>query len=100
MQTSLEQDRNLAYIQFFLYLQVLDFLSTLAGFQVGAVEASPFIRWLIQFGPAAGVALSKVAALMLAGVCIHLRKYYLIRWICYWYAALVVWNLCIILVSR
>jgi|SRR6478672_5918900 hypothetical protein len=87
------------YAQIFLYLQVLDFLTTLVGFKVGATEMSPFVRYLIQFGPIAGVAASKLLALVMAGICVWLDKPHLIKWVSYWYAALVVWNICIILAS-
>jgi hypothetical protein len=84
-------------IQAFLYLQVLDLLTTLLGFKLGASEASPFVRLLMHFGPATGVILSKLAALLLAALCVVLNKRHLIRWITYWYAALIVWNLSTIL---
>src|SRR5436309_15724742 len=85
------------YVQIFLYLQILDFLTTLVGFKMGAAEMSPFVRALIHFGPIAGVAVSKVVALLMAGLVIWLDKPRLIRWVTYWYAALVVWNICVIL---
>jgi hypothetical protein len=88
------------YLQVFLYLQVLDFLTTLVGFKLGAEEASPFIRLLVPFGPTLGLFLSKLLAVALAGVCIWLNKRYLVHWINYWYAGLVVWNLSIILMVR
>jgi len=81
----------------FIYLQVLDLLTTLLGFRLGAAEASPFIRVLMHAGPAVGVILSKVCALGLAGFCLYLKKEKLIRWISYWYGGLVVWNLVVIL---
>jgi hypothetical protein len=84
-------------MQIFVYLQVLDLLTTLVGFRMGAAEASPFIRILMQWGPTAGVVLSKLGALSLAGLCVWLNKHRLIRWISYWYAGLIVWNLCVIL---
>ncbi len=84
-------------LQFFVYLQLLDFMTTIMGFQLGAGEVSPFIRFLIHMGPAVGVGLSKLLALTLGGVCIWLKKERIIGWINYWYAGLVVWNLCIIL---
>jgi len=87
----------MAYLQIFVYLQVLDLLTTLVGFKYGASEASPFIRFLMAWGPATGVMLSKVAALVLGAVCLWQQKHHLIRWISYWYALLVIWNLCIIL---
>jgi hypothetical protein len=84
-------------IQVFIYLQLLDLITTLLGFRLGASEASPFIRALLFFGPAAGVALSKVVALGLGGVCVWLKKERVIGWINYWYAGLVVWNLVVIM---
>ena len=89
----------MAYTQMFLYLQVLDFFTTLIGFKLGLTEASPFIRALLQFGPLIALAVSKLAALALAGLCITMNKHHLIRWITYWYAGLVAWNLCSILAA-
>lgn len=84
-------------VQIFVYLQLLDFLTTLLGFRLGASEASPFIRTLLHFGPALGVALSKGVALGLGAFCIWRKKTRVIGWINYWYAGLIVWNLCVIL---
>ena len=49
--------------QIFIYLQLLDLLTTLVGFKLGAGEASPFIRVLMHAGPATGVIVSKVLVL-------------------------------------
>jgi hypothetical protein len=83
--------------QIFVYLQLLDLLTTLLGFRVGAAEASPFIRALMHAGPAAGVIASKVLALGIGGLCVYLQKEHVIRWISYWYGGIVVWNLMIML---
>ena len=88
------------HIQVFIYLQLLDFLTTMVGLQIGLAEASPFIRWLMHLGPAAGLALSKLVAFALGGLCIWLNKRHVVRWINYWYAGLVVWNICLILAIR
>ena len=89
----------MAVTQVFIYLQLLDLLTTLVGFKMGAGEASPFIRLLMQAGPATGVAISKLIALALGGLCLYLKKQHLIRWATYWYGALVVWNLMVMLVG-
>ena len=82
----------------FLYLQLLDFLTTLIGFKVGASEASPFIAKLIHVSsPAMGVAASKLLGLGLGGLCLILNRGRLVRWINYWYAGVVLWNLGVIL---
>jgi hypothetical protein len=86
---------SITYI--FVYLQLLDLLTTFVGFKMGAAEASPFIRTLMHFGPAFGVAASKVLALGLGGLCVYTRRDHIIRWISFWYAALIVWNLMIML---
>jgi hypothetical protein len=88
-------------IQIFVYLQLLDFLTTIAGFKVGAHEVSPFIAKLIHSSsPFLGLAASKAIGLAVGGLCISLNKVRLIGWINYWYAGLVVWNLCVILVAQ
>ena len=87
-------------LQIFLYLQVLDLLTTLVGFRLGASEASPFIRMLLPFGAAWAVVCSKLAAVALGALAIALRRAHLIGWVNYWYAALVVWNLFVMLSIR
>jgi hypothetical protein len=83
--------------QIFVYLQLLDLLTTLVGFRMGAAEASPFIRALMHAGPAAGVIGSKVLALGIGALCVHLNKEHVIKWISYWYGGLVIWNLMVML---
>jgi len=85
-------------IQVFVYLQILDFLTTMVGFKLGAHEASPFIAKLIHVSsPAVGVAASKAVGLALAGVCVATNRAKLLSLANYWYAALIVWNLSMIL---
>jgi Domain of unknown function (DUF5658) len=84
-------------VQVFFYLQVLDVLTTWLGFRIGLSEASPFIRVLMGLGPMAAVLGSKVVALGLGALCVWSGRLHVIRLINYWYAALVVWNLALIL---
>ena len=81
----------------FLYLQVLDAVTTWLGFRMGLAEASPFVRLLMHSGPLAGVLASKVVALLLGAMCVWRRRYQVIHLINYWYAALVIWNLSLIM---
>jgi hypothetical protein len=83
----------------FVYLQLLDLLTTLLGFRLGAAEASPFVRLMMHAGPLGGVIASKVLALGIGGLCIYMNKNHVIRWISYWYGGLVVWNLVVILTA-
>jgi hypothetical protein len=89
----------MAITQVFVYLQLLDLLTTLVGFKLGATEASPFIRLLMHAGPAAGVLVSKLLALGLGAICLYYKKNHLIRWVSYWYGGLIVWNLMVLLAS-
>ncbi len=86
-------------VHLFLYLQLLDLLTTLVGFKLGASEASPFIRFMMHAGPAAGLLISKAIALAIGGFCIGSGRYRLMRWVAYWYSGLVAWNLLVILAA-
>lgn len=89
---------TISVIDIFVYLQVLDFLTTLAGFGRGASEASPFIAKLIHVSsPVWGVAASKLLALGIGGYLVARSKVRLVGIINYWYAGLIVWNLCILI---
>jgi len=80
----------------FLYLQVLDVATTWLGFRMGLAEASPFIQFLMHWGLLAGLLESKAVALLLGAFCVWRRRYHVIHLINYWYAALVIWNLTLI----
>ena len=86
-------------IEIFLGLQVLDVATTMLGLRMGLSEGSPFIRMLMEMGPLAGLVASKAVAALLGGICVGTGRFHVIRWINYWYAALVLWNLALI-VSR
>lgn len=88
---------QISVYQVFIYLQLLDLLTTLVGFKLGAAEASPFIRLMMSAGPAAGVIMSKALALGLGALCVWANKPHVVRWITYWYSGLIVWNLMILL---
>jgi hypothetical protein len=91
------QENRMAITQIFIYLQLLDLLTTLVGFRIGAGEASPFIRILMHAGPTVGVLLSKVLALGLGGYCVYSKRLGLMRLMTYWCGGLVVWNLTVLL---
>ena len=85
--------------QVFIYLQLLDLLTTLLGFRLGAAEASPFIRLMMHAGPATAVIASKVLALGIGALCVYVNKSHVVRWISYWYGGLVIWNLMVMLTA-
>lgn len=87
-------------ILIFSYLQVLDFVTTIAGFRVGLVEANPFVRWLAQIDPLVGVGACKMLAFLLGFVCYALQRYTLLWHMNYWYVGVVSWNLMLIVFVR
>jgi hypothetical protein len=84
-------------IEIFFLLQVFDVMTTWLGFRVGLAEASPFIQYLMHFGTLAGLLGSKLVAFGIGGYCVWRRRFSIIRVINYWYGALVLWNLALIL---
>ena len=89
-------------IEVFLLLQVLDFLTTMVGVRMGGAELNPFVRWLMHMDTVAGLTAIKLLGFALAGFCIWKKRLRVINWVNYYFAALVLWNLVIILraVSR
>jgi Domain of unknown function (DUF5658) len=79
----------------FAALQVLDILTTLAAFHVGAFEANPFVAQLIAlFGRFNGVLFSKLIALLLA---LGVRKR---LWIVnLFYVGVICWNVIVVLMT-
>ena len=80
----------------YVYLQLLDFVTTVIGLQLGLSEASPLVRGLITINPVLGVLYAKVAACLLAVYCVWRSRIQFLRWANYWFAGLVAWNLFII----
>ena len=87
------------FVQAFVYLQLLDFLTTMIGLRLGLSEASPTVRPFVDpFGMTVAVGITKAVAFVLAGFCLYTRRDHLIRLINYWFAGLVVWNMMLIII--
>ena len=84
-------------LQVFVYLQLLDAITTSLGLRLGLSEASPFIQFLMHWGPITGLLAAKIVAALIGGYCVWRRRYRVIGIINYWFAGLVVWNLALIL---
>jgi len=82
------------FIQF-SYLQMLDYLTTVAFLLIGVQEGNPFVRLLMESAPTpvAGLVLAKAIALGLGIVCWRREKAALLKRINWMFAALVVWNM-------
>ena len=84
-------------MEVFLYLQMLDFVTTWMGLHLRAAEASPFIRYLMHAGPLAGLFGAKLIAVLLGGFCVWRQRFRVMQLINYFFAALVTWNMAILL---
>lgn len=79
----------------YTYLQILDFLTTIAFLVNGVAEANPFVRFVLTVipNPVAGLLAVKLLALLLGIYCWRLRRERLLVCINVLFAALVAWNL-------
>jgi hypothetical protein len=85
----------------FIYLQVLDLLTTLAFMMYGIAELNPVVKWAMRESPSAfgGLFLVKVAAVLLALVCMAHSKQRLLRGVNIFFAGLVAYNVVVLIIN-
>jgi hypothetical protein len=85
----------------FLYLQVLDALTTMAFLMNGVKEANPVVRLALEAGPSPliGLLVIKVVAAAMAIYCVRRSRLRLLSRVNLFFAALIAWNLLVIVVS-
>jgi hypothetical protein len=84
----------------FVALQVLDILTTLLGLQLGAREGSMFLGRLMRVGPVAALLIAKIIAVLLVAMAIRFKRPRVVVFLNYWFAAVVSWNLMVILLAQ
>jgi Na+/alanine symporter len=77
----------------FVFLQMLDILTTMMGLRVGAREGSMFIERLMHGGPLAALLISKIIAVCLVLMALRWHKPHIVVLLNYWLALVVAWNL-------
>ena len=77
----------------FVFLQLLDFLTTMVGLKWGAHEMNPVILHFMRMGPLVGLLACKVLILALGAVVIWFQRRRVILAVNYLFALLVIWNL-------
>jgi hypothetical protein len=77
------------------YLQVLDFLTTVAFLLQGVQEGNPLVRWALAYAPnpIGGLVLVKVAAFALGIYCWKVGRQRLLSRMTVMFAVVVAWNL-------
>src|ERR1035437_4649731 len=84
----------------FIALQALDLFTTLLGLQMGAREGSMCLGRLMRAGPLAALLIAKIIAVLLVAMAIRFKRPRVVVFLNYWLAAVVSWNLVIILISQ
>jgi Domain of unknown function (DUF5658) len=77
------------------YLQILDFLTTIAFLTVGVREGNPLVRLALHAGPnpVAGLLMVKMLAVLLGVYCWRVGRQRLLSRINLLFAVLVAWNM-------
>jgi hypothetical protein len=83
-------------ITVFIFLQILDVLTTLIGLRLGAGEASAFVGSLMHLGLIPGLMISKILAVLLVLIALRRKKPQIVVMANIWFAGLVTWNLLLI----
>jgi hypothetical protein len=80
----------------YAYLQALDVMTTLSFLMAGVQEANPLVRYAMAMAgsPLAGLLAVKLAALLLGLFCWSSGRVRLLQRANVFFAALVAWNLC------
>ena len=85
----------------FVYLQVLDVLTTVAFLMQGVSEGNPIVRWVLQQGPGPvqSLVLMKLLAVVLAIYCFMKARHGVLRKVNVFFACLVAYNLVVMIIS-
>ncbi|MCL5746200.1 MAG: hypothetical protein M1541_20095 [Acidobacteria bacterium] len=82
------------FVEAFVLLQALDFVTTLIGLHLGAGEGSLFISWLMSAtNPVAALTIAKSVGFAWGGYCLLRRKPVAIKMANYLFAGVVLSNL-------
>lgn len=78
----------------FIYLQLLDGLTTIAFIMYGVGEANPIVRWFMReaSNPVGGLFLIKLLAVMLAICCVSFSRHGVVRKVNVFFAVVVAYN--------
>lgn len=98
----LTRDERVSTFMNFVYLQFLDFLTTIAFLLQGVGESNPIVRWAIRNGPnpVGGLFLLKLAVIPLALYCLYRSRVRLLKTVNIFFGLLVVYNLCVLILSN
>ena len=99
MLTSIRREFPEPSLSVFFALQALDVLTTILGLNAGAHEGSLFISRLMQIGPLPALLMVKLFASGLVLAAFAFKRSRVVVFLNFWFAAVVTWNLGIILTA-
>jgi hypothetical protein len=95
-----EPARNqIPLFQVFLFLQVLDLLTTIVVLKLGGYEANPLVSYFMRLGPVGGLVLAKSVVVALGAGIVWFNRHRVVFLANYAYAGVVCWNLAILAVQ-
>ena len=85
----------------YTYLQLLDFMTTVAFLVIGVQEGNPIVRFMLQASPhpIGGLLAIKAAAVMLGVYCWRMGRERLLQRMTFLFALVVVWNVVAIILG-
>jgi len=90
----------MSLLSIFVYLQVLDFLTTILFLKLGLPEGNWLVAHLVHWSPLLGVLVAKLATIIVALIAMHYHKIRVMRLANFGYGGVVVWNLVIMILSK
>ena len=87
-------------LSLFIYLQVLDFLTTILFLKLGLQEAGWVVGAMMRWSPVLGVMLAKTLTIALATLAVRYHKDRLIPVANLGYSGVVAWNLVCMIAAR
>ena len=87
-------------LSIFIYLQVLDLLTTILFLKLGLGEASWVVAALVRWSPILGVMAAKLGTILLALLAVRYQKHRVVQLANVGYSGVVVWNLVCMIVAK
>lgn len=82
--------------QVFVFLQILDVLTTMIALRNGGFETNPIVKQFMSFGPAEGLIAAKLVVVAIAAMMLCWQRYRVVSLANYVYAVVVCWNLTVL----
>jgi hypothetical protein len=85
--------------QVFVFLQVLDLLTTIVVLKLGGYEANPLVSYFMTFGPTGGLVMAKAIVIVLGTAIVWYNRHRVVFFANYAYAGIVCWNLAVLAIG-